>query len=141
MQRSMPLPKSRSPGSTNIVDEPRGLWRIFWLCVGILSITLGMIGIFLPILPTVPFLILAAFCFARSNRKWEAWLMNHPVYGPPIRDWREKGVISRRGKLMATAAFTASIVFGLLTLIWPWVLVPPVVAVTCLTWLWTRPEH
>ncbi len=115
--------------------------RAIYLTIGVVSVALGLIGIFLPIMPTVPFLILAAFCFARSNQKWEAWLMNHPIYGPSIRDWREKGVISRRGKLMATVAFAASILFGLLTLSWPWVFLPPVIAVLSLTWLWTRPER
>jgi uncharacterized protein len=114
--------------------------RAAFLSIGVLSAGLGVIGIFLPIMPTVPFLILAAFCFARSNPKWEAWLMNHPLYGPSIRDWRERGIISRRGKLAATAAFLASITFGWFTLTPPWLYLPPVIAAICLSWLWTRPE-
>jgi uncharacterized protein len=114
--------------------------RYFYLAAGVVSLVLGIIGIALPILPTVPFLILAAFCFARSNPAWEARIMNHPIYGPPIRNWRENGAISRNGKLAATGAFLASIIFGALTLSLPWVLLPPVIAVTALSWLWTRPE-
>ncbi len=114
--------------------------RSLFLMAGVASVALGVVGIFLPILPTVPFLILAAFCFARSNQAWEARIMNHPIYGPPIRNWRDKGAISRRGKLAATGAFAASIIFGFFTLDWPWVLLPPVIAVMCLSWLWTRPE-
>lgn len=114
--------------------------RGLWLGGGVAAVVLGVIGIFLPIMPTVPFLILAAFCFARSNRAWEAKLLNHPVYGSHIRNWRERGAITRRAKWFASAAFAMSIGFGLATLAWPWVLLPPVIAVICLSWLWTRPE-
>lgn len=114
--------------------------RPLYLTGGVVSTALGVIGIFLPIVPTVPFLILAAFCFARSDPALEARIMNHPVYGPPIRTWREKGAVSRRGKVAATFAFSASIIFGYFTLPTPWVLLPPVIAVVCLSWLWTRPE-
>jgi uncharacterized protein len=114
--------------------------RPLYLTGGIVSTVLGVIGIALPIMPTVPFLILAAFCFARSDPALEARILNHPVYGPPIRTWREKGAVSRRGKVAATFAFSASIIFGYLTLPAHWVFLPPVIALVCLTWLWTRPE-
>jgi uncharacterized protein len=116
------------------------LLQKFFFGVGILAAALGIIGIFLPIMPTVPFLILAAFCFARSSPALEARIMNHPIYGPPIRHWREKGAISRRGKLAATLAFSASIIFGHFTLSGYWLLVPPVIAGIALSWIWTRPE-
>jgi len=110
------------------------------MSAGIVSVALGVIGAFLPILPTVPFLILAAFAFSRSNPVWEARLMNHPVYGPSLRAWRERGIVSRKGKLAATGAFAVSILMGLIFIKMPWVLVPPAVAILCLSWLWTRPE-
>jgi uncharacterized protein len=118
----------------------RPLVRRLWLGAGLASVALGAVGVALPILPTVPFLILAAFCFARSNPALEQRILDHKVFGPGIRAWRERGAISRRGKLAATGAFAASIVFGLLTLGWPWVLIPPGVAAVSLSWLWTRPE-
>lgn len=114
--------------------------RHIWFAVGIVSVALGVIGVFLPIMPTVPFLILAAFAFARSSPKLEAKLLNHPVYGPHIRNWRDKRAITRRAKWMATIAFIASIGFGALTLAWPWVMIPPGIAVLSLSWLWTRNE-
>jgi uncharacterized protein len=115
------------------------LGRAFWLSLGVLSVALGLIGIVVPIMPTVPFLILAAFCFARSSPTLEEKLIRHPIYGPSIRDWRERGAISKRGKWMATVAFGLSIPFGLLTLSWPWVVAPPLIAAVCLSWIWTRP--
>lgn len=114
--------------------------RQAYLVCGLICVGLGMIGIALPLLPTVPFFILAAFCFARSNPAWEARLLNDPRFGPALRQWREKGVVSRKGKLAATGAFALSIALGAATLAWPWVLLPPVVALLCLGWLWSRPE-
>lgn len=116
------------------------LRRQLWAAGGCLSLALGTIGIALPLLPTVPFYILAAFCFARGSPVLEARLLTHPRYGPAIRDWRARGIVSRRGKRGATAAFAVSIGLGTLMLSWPWVLIPPAAAIICLSWLWTRPE-
>jgi uncharacterized membrane protein YbaN (DUF454 family) len=114
--------------------------RALWLLLGMASVALGVIGAFLPILPTVPFLILAAFAFSRSNRAWEEKLLNHPRYGATLRAWREKGIISRTGKKAATGAFAVSIMLGLLLTHLPWSLIPPAAAILCLSWIWTRPE-
>lgn len=114
--------------------------RPLWNAAGIVAVALGTVGIALPLLPTVPFYILAAFCFARGNRVWEEKLLGHPRFGPPIRAWREKGAIARRGKWAATIAFAVSIGIGVWTLPMPWVLAPPAAACLSLCWLWTRPE-
>lgn len=86
--------------------------RHFYLVAGWASLGLGAIGAFLPLLPTVPFVILAAFCFARSSPRLEAWLLTHPHFGHHIVAWREKGAISRKGKVAATLAFAFSIVLA-----------------------------
>lgn len=114
--------------------------RHFYLVSGWLSLALGALGAFLPLLPTVPFVILAAFCFARSSPRLEAWLLNHATFGPHIVAWRDKGAISRKGKVAASVMFAASIVLALLFAPWPWVMVPVVVAAVTGTWIWTRPE-
>lgn len=113
--------------------------RAFYFSLGAIALGLGLVGLFLPILPTVPFLILAAFGFGRSHPAFEAWLLGHPRFGRPIRAWREHRAISRRGKLAATWAFAASAVLGLWLAHWPWSLVAPAVAVIGLSWIWTRP--
>ena len=114
--------------------------RQLYLCAGLLAVALGTIGIFLPLLPTVPFMILAAFCFARSSPALEARLLNHPRYGHHLVAWREKGAISRSAKWSATAAFGVSIAIGFAALALPWSLVPVGVAMLCLGWIWLKPE-
>ncbi len=69
--------------------------------LGFIFLALGIIGIVLPLLPTTPFLLLSAFCFARSSEKLHAWLLCHPSFGPAIIDWRENGSISKRNKTYA----------------------------------------
>jgi uncharacterized membrane protein YbaN (DUF454 family) len=114
--------------------------RQLYLAGGIACVGLGVIGVLLPIMPTVPFLLLAAFCFARSHPVWEQRLLDHPRYGPSLRDWRERQAISRRAKISAVVAMTAGVGFTWLTVGWPWVLISIAVLTICGTWIWTRPE-
>lgn len=114
--------------------------RPLYLAAGWLSFGAGTAGIFLPLLPTVPLYILAAFCFARSSPRLEAKLLSDPRYGPHLVAWREKGIVSRKGKIAASIAFAASIALGFAILTLPWSLIPPATAAICLGWLWTRPE-
>ena len=114
--------------------------RHLYLIAGVVSIGLGAIGAFLPLLPTVPFMILAAFCFARSSPRLEAKLLDHRQFGPHIRRWREHGAISRRGKVAALAAFGFSIALALILTPWPWFLAPVAAALIGGSWIWTRPE-
>lgn len=115
--------------------------RTLYLIAGLVALALGALGAVLPLLPTVPFAILAAFCFARSSPRLERRLLEHPVLGPHIRRWRAHGAVSRRGKIAALVAFGASAVMGLVTLPWPWTLIPAGVAVIGGTWIWRRPER
>jgi uncharacterized protein len=77
------------------------LMRQLYLILGLGFVGLGFIGIFLPVLPTTPFLILAAACFARSSPRLERWLLEHRHFGPSLRAWRDNGAIPWRAKLMA----------------------------------------
>lgn len=75
--------------------------RIIWLTMGLVLVGVGFVGAFLPLLPTTVFLILALGCFARSSPRLEAWLLNHPRFGPGLRAWREERAISRKARIMA----------------------------------------
>ena len=94
----------------------RFLWvRLAFAALGTLFLVVGIIGIFMPILPTTPFLLLATACYARSSRRFYNWLMNHPTFGPLIVEWRTYRSIPWRVKLVAIATmvltFGSSIVF------------------------------
>lgn len=78
--------------------------RIIYLCLGWVMVALGVIGLVVPLMPGVVFLIAATWCFARSSPRFEAWLLDHPRLGKPLRDWRAAGAIPRSAKVMACAA-------------------------------------
>ena len=115
-----------------------------WLLKGVavISLVLGIIGAFLPVLPTVPFILLAAWAAARSSPRLSHWLENHPRMGPHIRDWRRGGVVRRPAKWMATVtmAVAAAIMLAFARPLWL-----PLVAIAIMTsvnvWLWLRPEE
>ena len=85
--------------------------RFLWLIAGLFFTALGIVGAFLPVLPTTVFLLVATACFARSSPRLHGWLVNHPTFGTPIRNWEEHGAISRPAKRLAIG--TMSVVFGL----------------------------
>jgi len=80
-----------------------------WIIAGWVSFLLGLIGIFLPLLPTTPFILLAAFCFDRGSPKLHRWLINLPKVGKLIKDWNEKKVIPVYAKVIAVSMITFSI--------------------------------
>ena len=88
--------------------------RYTYTTIGALSLILGLIGLFLPLLPTTPFLILAAFCFSQSSPRFHTWLVNHRWFGPPIRDWEQNRAIRTRYKVLATVMMGGSLTFLLL---------------------------
>jgi uncharacterized protein len=75
--------------------------RIALLVVGTLALALGVIGIVVPLLPTTPFLLLAAACYARSSERMHRWLMSNRLLGEPIRNYRERRAVKLRVKVYA----------------------------------------
>ena len=90
--------------------------RGFWFIVGCLALALGGIGVVLPVLPTTPFVILAAFAFGKSSPRLQAWLENNRTFGPMIADWKQNGAIAPRYKavsvIMMAGFFGLSIWMG-----------------------------
>lgn len=114
---------------------------MIYQCLGLLAVALALLGVALPLLPTVPFLLLAVYFFARSNPEWERRIVEHPRFGPPVRAWRERGVIGVKGKAAAIVAFAASAMLGLTLLEWPWSVAPLAIGIVGGTWILSRPSE
>jgi len=87
--------------------------RLTWLVIGLLALVLGVIGIFLPLLPTTPLVLLAAFAFARSSERLHQWLLEHDIFGSLIADWRRHGAISRSAKVASVVAMAVVLAISL----------------------------
>ena len=114
--------------------------RIVFLIGGLAALLFGAVGAFVPLLPTIPFFILAAFCFARSSPALERWLVENRHFGPHIVAWRARGAISSRGKRAALIAFAVSAGLGFVLLSWPWSLVPLLTGLIGGSWVLSRPD-
>lgn len=115
--------------------------RYLLLVFAVLCLALGVIGIFIPGLPTTVFILMAGWAAARSSPRFSAWLENHRVFGPMLRDWRKHGAVSRRAKITATVmmAACAAILFVTSSRMWLAESITGVMALV-LMWLWRRPE-
>ncbi len=144
MERSRePVGREEGPPAVAPLSPPRigagrrSVWRAFgFVCVG-----LAAVGVVLPLLPTVPFLLLAAWAFARSSPEMHAWLYAHPRYGALLRDWHLERAIPRRAKVSAVALLAASWVASALLI--GGVLVPALTAAAMLpvsAFLLSRPS-
>lgn len=79
--------------------------------LGWLFFVIGIIGAFIPLLPTTPFLLLAALCFSKSSPRFHAWLLGLPVMGAGVRDWNENRVIRPRAKVLCLSMILLGLVF------------------------------
>lgn len=116
-------------------------FRWAWLALAWLSLGVGLVGVFLPVMPTAPFVLLAAYAAARGSRKLHFRLLRDKHFGPMIRGWYRHGAVPRRAKLCAIAAMFVSATLA-------WIFLPyrpaawAVLAIMTLAaaWLWLRPE-
>ena len=127
-----PPPRDAAPQSPVV--------RALWFCGGVISLVLAVLGVVLPVLPTTPFVLLAAACFARSSERLHAWLLAHRVAGPVIRDWNEHRSMRPGTKRAAYALMALS--FGISIAVMPsgWHrLMLAAVGIALAVWLWRIP--
>ncbi|WP_249976996.1 YbaN family protein [Vreelandella olivaria] len=127
-------PKNRSPARSPLA-------RAFWVALAALSFGIGVIGIFLPLLPTTEFMLAAVYCASKGSPRFEAWIRSRRYVGPLIKNWETERAIPRRAKYVAISMIFASAML----LLWHlgqgwlrWVIVALLAAVAL--WLATRPE-
>lgn len=118
---------------------------LLWRSLAVVSLLCGFVGAFVPIVPTVPFILLSAWAASKGWPRLEAWLLCHPVFGKSICEWRERGAVSRRAKLFAgSGMFFSAVILQFLPLpAWGqsarWIV--PLIFICVFVWLWRRPEH
>lgn len=114
-----------------------------YVLLGYISLAFGVVGIPLPILPTVPFVLLSAYFFSKGSPRLHNWLVSHPYLGKMILDWERNGVISMRAKLLSTTMmvilFSITLTFVKVSLIIKSIV--SVIGVSVLFFIWTRPSE
>ena len=114
-----------------------------FILLGWLSLSVGIIGIFLPILPTTPLVILAAYFFSKGSKKIHRWLTENPYFGKMIQNWEEYHVIPLRAKIWATAIiiplFTYTLVFVQVPLVIK--IIVFLIGVYALYFIWSKPSR
>ncbi|MGB0733862.1 MAG: YbaN family protein [Pontibacterium sp.] len=120
------------------------MWqRSFYYVMGYLALALGAIGVVLPLLPTTPFVLVAAFCFSKASPRLHRWLTNHRLFGPLICEWEAHGVIRFRIKCLATFMIAISISYPLFFKDFSIVLKALAIMLVSvgLAYIWTRPSE
>ncbi|WAT18989.1 YbaN family protein [Aurantiacibacter sp. MUD11] len=114
--------------------------RPLWVAAGFVLFALGWIGMVMPMMPGFVFLLGALYCFARGNPALEKWMLEHPTYGPALRNWRDHRRIARKSKV---AALSVMVLAGVLSGVFagfPVAIVPIAIMTLVAGWIWTRPE-
>jgi uncharacterized membrane protein YbaN (DUF454 family) len=127
--------------SQNGSDMPPIVIKLIWRSIALASLLLGLVGLLLPLLPTVPFMLVAAWAAGHGWPALEIWLLGHARLGPPLRRWRDRGSVPRRAKWMASLAMVGSGLVLFLTPLPTWLKASALAAMVAVAvWLWRRPE-
>lgn len=114
---------------------------VFWRLLAVACVALAVLGAVLPVLPTVPFLIVAAWAGGKGWPQLERWLLEHPRYGPAIRRWRDHRAVPRRAKWMASLMMAASGSVLAFSPVAPWIKIAvPALMLGVAIWLWRHPD-
>ncbi len=123
---------------------PAPKWLRGVLCgLGLVLVGIGIVGVFVPVLPTTVFLIAALWAFSKSSARFQAWLWYHPSFGRPVRDWHQHRVIGVRAKVFAVLVMTLSFLYVAIWVAENWQLPVALAAVMLPAGLYvaTRPSH
>lgn len=91
--------------------QQRGL-SLLYVLLGWICLLLGAIGVFLPLIPTTPFVLLAAFCFSRGSQSMHNWLLENKTFGPAIKEWETSRIIRPRAKWLSTIMMSLAIAYA-----------------------------
>ncbi|MCO4756455.1 MAG: YbaN family protein [Oceanospirillaceae bacterium] len=117
--------------------------RMIYLVVGLICLLAGFIGIFLPLLPTTPFVLLAAYCFSRSSERLHQKLLSHRLFGPIIDEWERHGVIPLKVKCFSSTMMLVMVSYPLIFREFDlWLkMLAGVVVIVALVYVWSRPSY
>ncbi len=121
------------------------LKRSFFLLSGAISLFLGILGIFLPLLPTTPFILLTAYCWAKSSPKFHAWLLAHKRFGPIVYNWETSRVIPLKMKWLSTIMMNGAIFFTVFFTLpeekWLLKIIMACISIGTSIWIWSFPHQ
>lgn len=117
--------------------------RVAFIALGMIALALGIAGVVLPVLPTTPFVLLAAACFARGSQRFHSWLLAHPLFGPIIIEWNEYGSIPWRTKIVAIVLMSTTLTVSIVLFIEPrWLQAAlALLGMLLATWLYRVPSR
>ena len=132
------MPDTPPPRDPRDPRPPRLRWA--WWLLAYVSLGVGIVGIFVPGLPTTVFVLISAWAASHGSERLHRWLLDHPRFGPAIRDWQAHGAVSRKGKWMASLTMLACALITLWCVPLAWVKVTSISIMACVClWLWLRP--
>lgn len=115
--------------------------RIVLVVIGLISLGFGGVGIFVPLLPTTPFVLVAAFAFANSSDRLHQWLLDHNVFGPLIDNWRRHRAIGHSTKVMSVLSMFAILAISWLLDVATWIIIVQALVLGCsATFILSRPS-
>ena len=114
--------------------------KLFWNCLGFLSLAMAYIGVITPGIPYSPFVVFSAYCFSKGSERMHRWLYNHKLFGPFLTNWSEKRVFPQKMKYFMLAMMTTSLIIMMFTVPVKGVVYTGIFMVCVAVWAWRYPS-